>query len=108
MLVAIFGEKDSHAVYFLNQRGVTRLDVVNYISHGISKVPKDKTTRPRQATARPKGRAPQAPRARKLHGQPQRAGQGGQDRSDDRPRAELERDHAGAVPPPQEQPAAGR
>ena len=43
VLVAIFGEKDSHAVYFLNQRGVTRLDVVNYISHGISKVPKDKT-----------------------------------------------------------------
>ena len=42
VLVAIFGEKDSHAVYFLNQRGVTRLDVVNYISHGISKVPKDK------------------------------------------------------------------
>ena len=39
MLVAIFGEKDSHAVYFLHQKGVTRLDVVNYISHGISKVP---------------------------------------------------------------------
>ena len=38
VLVAIFGEKDSHAVYFLHQRGVTRLDVVNYISHGISKV----------------------------------------------------------------------
>ncbi len=39
VLVAIFGEKDSHAVYFLQQKGVTRLDVVNYISHGISKVP---------------------------------------------------------------------
>ncbi len=38
VLVAIFGEKDSHAVYFLHQQGVTRLDVVNYISHGISKV----------------------------------------------------------------------
>jgi ATP-dependent Clp protease ATP-binding subunit ClpA len=38
VLVAIFCEKDSHAVYFLHQRGVTRLDVVNYISHGISKV----------------------------------------------------------------------
>ncbi len=38
VLVAIFGEKDSHAVYFLSQRGVSRLDVVNYISHGISKV----------------------------------------------------------------------
>ncbi|MBV8465534.1 MAG: ATP-dependent Clp protease ATP-binding subunit ClpA [Burkholderiales bacterium] len=38
VLVAIFGEKDSHAVYFLHQQGITRLDVVNYISHGISKV----------------------------------------------------------------------
>ena len=39
VLVAIFGEKDSHAVYFLHQQGVTRLDVVNFISHGISKAP---------------------------------------------------------------------
>ncbi len=37
VLVAIFGEKDSHAVYLLSQQGVTRLDVVNYISHGMSK-----------------------------------------------------------------------
>ena len=38
VLVAIFGEKDSHAVYFLGQQEVTRLDVVNYISHGIAKI----------------------------------------------------------------------
>ncbi len=38
VLVAIFGEKDSHAVYFLNQQEITRLDVVNYISHGIAKI----------------------------------------------------------------------
>ncbi|QWD79498.1 ATP-dependent Clp protease ATP-binding subunit ClpA [Polynucleobacter sp. MWH-Spelu-300-X4] len=37
VLVAIFGEKDSHAVYYLQQQGITRLDVVNYISHGIRK-----------------------------------------------------------------------
>ncbi|VVE64619.1 ATP-dependent Clp protease ATP-binding protein [Pandoraea anapnoica] len=37
VLVAIFGEKDSHAVYYLQQQGVTRLDVVNFISHGITK-----------------------------------------------------------------------
>jgi ATP-dependent Clp protease ATP-binding subunit ClpA len=37
VLVAIYGEKDSHAVYFLNQQDVTRLDVVNYLSHGISR-----------------------------------------------------------------------
>jgi uncharacterized protein (TIGR00369 family) len=38
VLVAIFGEMESHAVYFLREKGVTRLDVVNYISHGIAKV----------------------------------------------------------------------
>jgi len=39
VLVAIFGEKDSHAVFFLQKQGVTRLDVVNFISHGITKNP---------------------------------------------------------------------
>lgn len=38
VLVAIFGEKDSHAVYYLNQQDVTRLDIVNYLSHGIAKL----------------------------------------------------------------------
>ncbi len=42
VLVAIFGEKDSHAVYYLHQQGITRLDVVNYISHGITKAPQPK------------------------------------------------------------------
>ena len=41
VLVAIFGEPDSQAVYLLNSQNVTRLDVVNYISHGISKVSGD-------------------------------------------------------------------
>jgi ATP-dependent Clp protease ATP-binding subunit ClpA len=41
VLVAIFGEKDSHAVYFLGQQDVSRLDVVNYISHGIAKIGHD-------------------------------------------------------------------
>jgi ATP-dependent Clp protease ATP-binding subunit ClpA len=36
ILVALFSEKESHAVFFLNQRGITRLDVVNYIAHGIN------------------------------------------------------------------------
>ena len=39
VLVAIFGEKDSHAVYYLQQQGIARLDVVNFLSHGISKQP---------------------------------------------------------------------
>jgi len=37
--VAIYGEKDSHAVFFLHQQGITRLDVVNFISHGVAKLP---------------------------------------------------------------------
>lgn len=45
VLVAIYGEKDSHAVFFLHQQGVTRLDVVNFISHGVAKVGDDNTKR---------------------------------------------------------------
>src|SRR5512139_1347347 len=60
VLVAIFGEKDSHAVYFLHQQGVTRLDVVNYISHGITKSP--------QPGGKEKAEAPE---------EPQEEGQGG-------------------------------
>ena len=41
VLVAIFGEKDSHAVYFLGQQEITRLDVVNFISHGVAKLGND-------------------------------------------------------------------
>lgn len=39
VLVAIYGEKDSHAVFFLHRQGITRLDVVNFISHGVAKLP---------------------------------------------------------------------
>ncbi len=48
VLVAIFGEKDSHAVYFLQQQGIARLDVVNYISHGITKTPQAHQAKPDQ------------------------------------------------------------
>ena len=41
VLVAIFGEQESHAVYLLRQQDINRLDVVNYVSHGISKVSDD-------------------------------------------------------------------
>ncbi|MGH8494632.1 MAG: ATP-dependent Clp protease ATP-binding subunit ClpA [Gammaproteobacteria bacterium] len=41
VLVAIFGEKQSHATYLLNAQDVARLDIVNYISHGLSKVSDD-------------------------------------------------------------------
>ena len=39
VLVAIFSEQESQAVYFLKQQDVARIDVVNYIAHGISKIP---------------------------------------------------------------------
>ena len=48
VLVAIFGEKDSHAVYFLHQQGITRLDVVNFIAHGITKTPQTQGGKPEQ------------------------------------------------------------
>jgi ATP-dependent Clp protease ATP-binding subunit ClpA len=38
LLVAMFRERDSYAVYLLEKQGITRFDVINYISHGISKV----------------------------------------------------------------------
>jgi ATP-dependent Clp protease ATP-binding subunit ClpA len=46
VLVAIFGEKDSHAVYYLHQQGVTRLDVVNFIAHGIRKSDPPEASKP--------------------------------------------------------------
>ena len=79
VLVAIFGEKDSHAVYFLHQQGITRLDVVNFISHGITKTPQSP-----EASGRERGAAGRAGRtrcARNLHAQSERAGLGRQDRS---------------------------
>src|SRR5487761_2094413 len=49
VLVAIFGEKDSHAVYFLHQQGITRLDVANFIAHGITKTPQTQGGKPEQS-----------------------------------------------------------
>lgn len=45
LLVALFSERESHAVYFLQVQDMTRLDAVNYISHGIAKVPGQSETR---------------------------------------------------------------
>ncbi len=50
ILAALFGEKDSHAVHFLTERGVNRLDVVNYIVHGISKSEAGSTAQPQNET----------------------------------------------------------
>ncbi|TQF76520.1 ATP-dependent Clp protease ATP-binding subunit ClpA [Elioraea sp. Yellowstone] len=50
VLVALFSERESHAVYFLQQQDMSRLDAVNYISHGIAKVPGRAEKRPVQGT----------------------------------------------------------
>jgi ATP-dependent Clp protease ATP-binding subunit ClpA len=57
VLVAIFGEKDSHAVYYLHQQGVTRLDVVNFISHGVRKDQQTDSQRPRKAWKKRRSKA---------------------------------------------------
>ncbi|MCF8158741.1 MAG: ATP-dependent Clp protease ATP-binding subunit ClpA [Burkholderiaceae bacterium] len=57
VLVAIYGEKESHAVFFLHQQSVTRLDVVNFISHGVAKTAEEakraETEQPPEADAPP-------------------------------------------------------
>ena len=57
VLVALFSERESHAVYFLQLQDMTRLDAVNFITHGIAKAPGRSTQRPVQGTERPPGRA---------------------------------------------------
>ncbi len=65
VLVAIFGEKESHAVYFLSRQGVTRLDVVNFISHGVTKTqqgskPASGTEKPESEQGEPEPESPGA------------------------------------------------
>ncbi len=62
ILAAILGEKNSHAASFLEAQGVSRLDVLNYISHGVTKVPGESASPPRQAPS-PEGEPAQAPKA---------------------------------------------
>jgi ATP-dependent Clp protease ATP-binding subunit ClpA len=66
VLVAIFGEKDSHAVYLLQQQDITRLDVVNYISHGIAKVGDSSTEDKSQSESRPDSEGGDEPKGNPL------------------------------------------
>ncbi len=50
VLVAIFSERESHAVYFLHEQDMTRLDAVSYISHGIAKAPGASESHPPSGT----------------------------------------------------------
>ena len=61
VLVAIFSEQESQAAYFLNKQDITRLDVVNFMSHGISKVVGDQSAEetPGEAAEPPAAEVPQ-------------------------------------------------
>jgi ATP-dependent Clp protease ATP-binding subunit ClpA len=60
VLVAIFSEKQSHAAYLLSQQDVARLDVVNYISHGLAKSRGEGTEKDPEAAAENAERDPEA------------------------------------------------
>ena len=63
VLVAMFSERESHAVYYLQAQDMTRLDAVNFISHGIAKAPGRST--PRNAQGSPNEAAPEQEREEK-------------------------------------------
>src|ERR1035437_1550713 len=65
VLVALFSERESHAVYFLQLQDMTRLDAVNFISHGIAKAPGRATQRPVQGSERPADSHPEQEREEK-------------------------------------------
>ena len=76
VLVAIFSEKQSHAVFLLNRQDVTRLDVVNFISHGLSKIAEEKRPTRSEAAADAERDGEARQRAREVHHQPEPHGAG--------------------------------
>src|SRR6201995_3196691 len=72
VLVALFSERESHAVYFLQLQDMTRLDAVNFISHGIAKAPGRSAQRPVQGT----GSQPEAHQEQEREEKPNRRNQG--------------------------------
>ncbi|AKH43361.1 ATP-dependent Clp protease ATP-binding subunit ClpA [Altererythrobacter atlanticus] len=65
VLVALFSERDSYAVYFLQQQDMSRLDAVSYISHGIGKGGRQVESRPPQGSEEPETRAEEKPEKNK-------------------------------------------
>ena len=106
VLVAIFSEKESHAVFLLGKQGISRLDVVNYIAHGISKVNEgEENESPASPEDDSPGRGGRQVGAGQVRGQPERAGASGPYRPADRPCRRDRADHEDPVPAAQEQPA---
>ena len=113
VLVALFSERESYAVYFLQQQDMSRLDAVTFISHGVGKgdAPAD-VPPPSSGAARGKGRGQErrqeGKRAPAVHRQPQRQGQAGQGRPADRAHGRGRPHGPDPVPPVEEQPALRR
>jgi len=61
VLVALFSERDSYAVYFLQQQDMSRLDAVSYISHGIGKGARPAESRTPQGTEEPEAKSEEKP-----------------------------------------------
>ena len=107
VLAAFFQQPRSHAVSLLQAQGVSRLDILNFVSHGVTKVPQPPRARRRRRAggrARRGALRPRAGPALRLRREPDRAGAARRARPPDRP---LPRDPArprGALPPAQEQP----
>src|SRR3954471_20390603 len=72
VLVALFSERESHAVYFLQLQDMTRLDAVNFISHGIAKAPGRSAQRPVSGT---NGQQPETPPEQEREEKPNRRSQ---------------------------------
>ena len=112
VLVALFSERESYAVYFLQQQDMSRLDAVTYISHGVGKgeTPRRAARRRRAPRKRPRRKSGKKKemRAQAVHRQSQREGQGRQGRSADRPQARGRPHGADPLPPLEEQPALCR
>ena len=107
VLVAIFSEKQSHAVFLLNRQHVTRLDVVNYISHGLSKIAEEKTDK-EDAQGDGERDSEGGSALEKYATNLNKHGAGRAHRSADRPQARGRAHHRDPVPPPQEQSALRR
>ena len=110
VLVALFSERESYAVYFLQQQDMSRLDAVTYISHGVGK---GETAAGAARARRRRGQEREVRRqegigAQAVHRRPQREGQGRQGRSADRPHARSRPHGSDPVPPFEEQPALRR
>ena len=111
VLVALFSERESYAVYFLQQQDMSRLDAVTYISHGVGKGDTHAETRERRAAPRKRPSKSEGKKESALKqftvdlNEKAAAGQG---RSADRPHARGRPHGADPLPPVEEQPALCR